>query len=292
MITFVSTIRIGLLTNGQPSCSLRSLTRVIGSSDKLIVLIALLLAPVASAWAQISPHNSKPEAPVDKSKLAKPAYTLRVNSDNVLSVSIASENAKLADIAAELSRRIKVPVALSPVMQKQTVTVNFADLLLEPAMQLLAPQVYIDYEVDAATASRPRPLGIFLYAYNEMPPAADAVVKAQSQSLLISGNTETDGTESDEEDPVHISYKNGNMSVKAKDQPLIDVVLDMAEEAGVQAEVPDKLTDTVSVDIKDRPLDQAFLAVSPDVRVFVRTDLFRATRTVLRIVVVAREEKP
>lgn len=266
---------------------------MIDKTDKLILLLVLLLAPAASAWAQSSSHDPKGEAPGDKSKLIKPAYTLRVNTDDALSISITSENAKLADLASELSRRLRIPVALSPVMQRQSVTVNFADLLLEPAMQLLAPQVYIDYEANSATASRPRPLGVFLYGYNEVPPATDAVVKGQSQSLLVAGNTETDGTElEDDEEPVQISYKNGNMSVKAKEQPLIDVVLDMAEEAGVPAEVPDNVNETVSVDVKDRPLDQAFLALSPNVQVYFRADLFRASRTVLRIVVVAREEKP
>src|SRR6185369_11471382 len=154
--------------------------------------------------------------PVAKTTDDKPEFTLQVNTENVLSISLKSENAKLSQVAAELSRKLKIPVTLSPVMARQRTEAKFNDLLLEPAMQLLAPYVYIDYEVESGPGAQPRPLGVFLYAHNEMPPATDAVVKASSQSFVVSGNTEKVDDEPDEDDPIQIRYKNGHMSVKAK----------------------------------------------------------------------------
>jgi type II secretory pathway component GspD/PulD (secretin) len=109
---------------------------------------------------------------------------------------------------------------------------------------------------------------------------------------VISGNTETVADQPDEDDPIQIRYKSGHISVKAKDQPLVDVVSEMAEEAGIPFEAPEGIKENVSVDIKDTALEQALLAVSPNVRVFFRRDLYRAENTVLRIVVVDPKKNP
>ncbi len=239
------------------------------------------------------PDTSKQEAaPAAKKDEGKPTFKLTVSDENILAISLHSENTRLADIAAELSRKLKIPVVLSAVMSRQKTGAKFSDLLLEPAMQLLAPCVFIDYEVDSAPGARPRPLGIFLNAYNELPPASNAVVKFKSQAFVISGNTETKPGEEDEDDPIKISYKNGSISVNAKDQNLLDVISDISEETGIPFEGPDDLDETVSVNIKDRPLEDALLQLSPNLKVYVRYDSQRGTRTVLRIVVVERTKNP
>lgn len=208
-----------------------------------------------------------------------------------MSISLNAENAKLSAIAAELSSKLKIPVKLSGVMEKQRSSAKYSDLLLEPAMQLLAPVVFIDYQIDSAPGAKPRPLGIFLLAYNEPPPAADAVVKSKSQAFVIMGNTEANGDdEADDSDPIQTSYKNGNLTAKAKDQPIVDVMFQIAYDAGVPFEGPEESKELVTINVKDRPLEQAVLDISPNLRLFVRADLFHATRTVLRIVVVDREK--
>lgn len=239
------------------------------------------------------PDIARPDAstPAKKDE-AKPTFKLTVSEENILAISLHSDNTRLSDIAAELSRKLKIPVILSPVMSRQKTGAKFSDLLLEPAMQLLAPIVFIDYEIESAPGAKPRPLGIFLNAYNEIPPAANAVVKFKSQSFVISGNTETKPDDPDEDDPVKIAYKNGNISVKAKDQPLLDVISDISEETGIPFDGPDDSEETVSVDIKDRPLEDAILQVSPNLKVYVRYDSQRGTRTVMRIVVVERTKNP
>ena len=250
--------------------------------------------PAAAAPTSANKAEERPEAASSTRKPdEKPAFTLQVAEEHVLSISLQAEGARLSEIAAELSRKLKIPVALSPVMVKQKSSAKFSDLLLEPAMQLLAPVVFIDYQVDSVPGARPRPLGVFLFAYNEQPPALDAVVKGKSQAFVISGNTESNGEDEDDDSyPIKTSFKNGNLTAKAKDQPLVEVMFDIAEEAGIPFEAPQESKELVTVNIKDRPLEEAVLEISPNIRLFVRADLFHASRTVLRIVVVEREKNP
>ena len=219
----------------------------------------------------------------------KPPFTLRVTVDQIIGISLRAENAKLTDIAADLSKKLKAPVALSPVMQKQRATIDFADVVLEPAMQLLAPLVYIDYEIDSAPGAHPRPVGIYLSAHNEPAPAINANVRSTSQAFVISGNTESES--SSEDDDIQISYRNGKLTLKAKDQPLLDVLSSISDETGVRLEAKDVTTETVSVNIKDLPLDEAILQVSPHLRLYLRADLFRNQRTPILIVLVEPEKK-
>ena len=237
------------------------------------------------------PAEKQSEKPADNPSEAKqkPPFELRVTSDQIIGISLRAENAKLTDIAADLSKKLKAPVALSPVMQKQRATINFADVVLEPAMQLLAPVVYIDYEIDSAPGAHPRPVGIYLSAHNEPAPAINANVRSTSQAFVISGNTESE--DSSEEDDIQISYRNGKLTLKAKDQPLLDVLSSISDETGVRLEAKDVTTETVSVNIKDLPLDEAILKVSPHLRLYLRADLYRNERTPLLIVLVQPEKK-
>ena len=263
-----------------------------GSRWVFLIICLLLLPNFAAAQTPEQKSQSPTESPSQAKKIdEKPPYTLKVNDEHILSVSLNAENAKLSAIAAELSGKLKIPVTLSRVMEKQRTSAKFGDLLLEPAMQLLAPVVFIDYQVDSVPGAKPRPLGIFLLAYNEPPPAADAVVKSKSQAFVMMGNTEDNGEdEADDSDPIQTSYKNGNLTAKAKDQPLVDVMFQIAYDAGVPFEGPEESKELVTINVKDRPLEQAVLDLSPNLRLFVRADLFHATRTVLRIVVVDREK--
>jgi len=237
------------------------------------------------------PAEKQSEKPADNPSESKqkPPFALRVTFDQIIGISLRAENAKLTDIAADLSKRLKAPVALSPVMQKQRATIDFVDVVLEPAMQLLAPVVYIDYEIDSAPGAYPRPVGIYLSAHNEPAPAINANVRSTSQAFVISGNTESE--DSSEEDDIQISYRNGKLTLKAKDQPLLDVLSSISEETGVRLEAKDVTTETVSVNIKDLPLDEAILKVSPHLRLYLRADLYRNQRTPLLIVLVQPEKK-
>ena len=262
----------------------------------LLAVVAVLTGSLKiSAQTRTPPAvgTAKAEATLSPKKdEAKPSFKLTVNEENVLAISLQAENSQLSEIAADLSRKLKIPVVLSPVMAKQRTGAKFTDLLLEPAMQLLAPVVFVDYEIDSAPGARPRPLGVFLNAYNETPPATNAVVKFKSQAFVISGNTEATADSTDENAPIKVSSKNGRISVTAKDQPLVDVMASIADEAGIPFEGPEESDETVSVDIKDRPLEDAILPISPNLQIYVRFDSEHATRTVLRMVVVVPQKKP
>ena len=258
---------------------------------KIFGLVGIVfLACLGPVWAQSPAQKPQTESAREAEKKEKPSFTLRITEENVIGISLKADKAKLSDVAAELSRKLKIPVVLSRVMQKQTVTTEYSELLLEPAMQLLAPIVFIDYEIKSAPGSKQRPLGIFLNAYNETPPAMDALVKGTSQAFVLSGNTEGDAA--DDEGPIHVSYRNELLTAKAKDQPLVDVLSDIADETEIPLEAPAESKELVTVDFKDRPVEEGVLTMSPNLRVYVRADLSRGKRTVLRIVVVEHEKKP
>jgi hypothetical protein len=237
------------------------------------------------------PAEKQSEKPADNQSepKQKPPFDLRITADQIIGISLRAENAKLTDIAADLSKKLKAPVALSPVMQKQRATIDFADVVLEPAMQLLAPVVYIDYEIDSAPGAHPRPVGIYLSAHNEPAPAINANVRSTSQAFVISGNTESE--DSSEDDDIQISYRNGRLTLKAKDQPLLDVLSSISDETGVRLEAKDVTSETVSVNIKDLPLDEAILKVSPHLRLYLRADLYRNQRTPILMVLVQPGKK-
>jgi hypothetical protein len=258
------------------------------------LLLAIVFLPLrAYSQADQPPAEKAPETKTEIKKPAdKPLFNLKISNEHVLAISLDADGVRLKDIAAELSRELKIPVILSPVMQKQTATAKYRDLLLEPAMQLLAPVVFIDYQIDSAPGARPKPLGIFLDAYNEPAPARDAVVKSNTQGFAVSGNTEDTGDEDDDSDPIKVSQRNGKLTAKAKEQPLLDVMSQIADEINVPFEGPEDSKELVTIDIKDQALEEAILHISPHIRLFVRADLFRATRTVLRIVVVPGDKSP
>ena len=129
-------------------------------------------------------------------------------------------------------------------MDKRLVSVEFSELTLEPAMQLLAPEVYIDYEIIAGVGTQPKPLGIFFFDYDQGEPPVNAVVPGSSQSLLIEGDTE-EGVEPRndeekkklEEEPLRIHFANNFLSVTAKRQPLTLVLLKIGDELGIQVDI-------------------------------------------------------
>ena len=61
---------------------------------------------------------------------------------------------------------LKVPVTLSPLLAKQTISLDFSGMNLEGALRLLAPQAYIDY-VAGGDDMQAKPLAIYLQGYNE-----------------------------------------------------------------------------------------------------------------------------
>ena len=224
---------------------------------------------------------------------SKQPFTLRVTNDQIIGISLKAQDVKLKEIAAELSRRLKIPILMTPIVEKHPITTNFSDLVLEPAMQMLAPQVYIDYEVDSTPGKQPRPLAIYLQGYNEPPPADNAVVRGNSDVMVIEGDTEDTGTDpkEKEEQELKVKYEKGLLSVNAKKQPLVVVLYAIANELNVPLEVKNEVTEPVNISIALTSVDSVLQQLGPNIRLYVRADLQLQERRPLRMVLVGPEKK-
>jgi len=220
----------------------------------------------------------------------KPGYTLSVKTEPLLNLSLKADKSSLAAIASDLSNRLKVPVMLGPTLKAEVVSIEFSELPLEAAVQLLAPHVFVDYEVETGSGSPPKPLGIFLFDTDQGEPPVTAVVPGTTQSILIEGDTE-EGVEPTtdeqkkklEEQPLRVQFRDGVMSVKAKKQPLVLVLLKIGEELGIPVDIQNQSNEIVDIEISKAPIEDALRRLSPSIRAFIRADLTRGDRRALRL---------
>jgi len=249
---------------------------------KFAALLLLLLALFTGASAQ---------QPADKKPVKKPSFTLTVKTRPILNLSLKAEKASMAEVAHELSQRLKIPVFLGPERQKELISIEFSELTLEPALQLMSPTVYVDYELDTGSTNPPKALGIFLFDLNQGEPPATAVVSGSNQTLLVEGNTE-DGVESEsdeakkkqEEQPLRVHYENGILTVKAKQQPLPLILVKIGEELGIPVDVQNERLDPIDADISKLPIEDVVRQLSPNIKLYYRADLTRAEKRALRLV--------
>ena len=256
------------------------------------MFFSLALAVVLQGMFLLTNAQPNPSQ-VDNSKKPVKRYTLKIQEGELVGVSLKANKARLSDVGAELATLLKTRVVLGPNMEKEAITVEFADLTVEQAVPLLAPHAYIDYEIRAG--ERPKALGIFLFANNDPDPSKTAVVTGSSEAMMIEGNTEdpTDASDSNaEEDPLQVELDGHYLTVKSKKQKLAAVVLTIAEVLEVPAEIKYDSSEIVDTEIKDVPFEDAIPRLSPNIRLYVRVDLTRVERKPLRLAVVAPPEKP
>ena len=265
----------------------------------LIVFVITTLS--ASAQQVAPPATQDPKQPPPVSQAAKkedkktgptkPTFTLSVKTQPILNISLKAEKTRLSEIGEALSRKLKIPVFVGAPMEKELVSTEFSELTLEPAMQLLAPAVYIDYEILTGSGAPARPLAIFFYAADQPEPSTTAVVTGSNQSILIEGDTE-EGTEpeteddkkKEEEQPLKVSFADDLLSVKAKKQPLALVLLKIGEELGIPVDIQGDAIETVDITLSKMPVEDVVRRLSPNVQLFLRADLSRAERRALRLV--------
>ena len=160
----------------------------------LIALLCFAAFLVSVAQRPAPATDTKPVAKDERHVDVKPGpklpYTLTVKTRPILNISLKAEKAKMSEVSQELSKKLKTPIFLGPERQNELITVEFSELTLEPALQLMSPTVYVDYEIDTGSGELPKPLGIFFYDANQSEPPANAVVTGTGQSMLIEGNTE------------------------------------------------------------------------------------------------------
>ncbi len=272
--------------------------RVLRISSKLgLSLISILLLSIPSFAQDVAKpeQNTKPapqeKQPFERTGEKKPDFELSVKAKPILNISLKAEKIKLVTIAAEMSKRLKTPIVVGASLQKEVVSIEFSELTLEPAMQLMAPAVYIDYEIDTGSSTQPKPLGIFFQDANSGEPPLSLAAQGPTQSILIEGDTE-DGvepqTEEDrkrlEEQPLRVQYQNNNLSVKAKKQPLALVLLKIGEELGIPVDIQVEPKDVIDAEITKLPVEDAIRKLSPNIRLFMRANLMHAERRALRLV--------
>lgn len=258
-----------------------------------VLAVLVCFASLTNALGQkpTTPEAGAKQAPKESKPAAKPSFVLAVKTRPILNISLKADKAKMSEVAGELSKKLKTPIFLGQQRQNELISIDFSELTLEPALQLLSPTVYVDYEIDTGSSALPKALGIYFYDANQGEPPLTAVVNRATQSFLIEGNTE-DGVEPAgdeekkkvEEQPLRVSFLNNTLTVKARKQPLPLVLLKIGEELGVPVDIQAQSVAIVDTEISKLPVEDAVRQLSPHIRLFVRADLTRAEKRVLRLV--------
>jgi hypothetical protein len=254
------------------------------------LLVGALLAPAAAAQ-QGAAGQGGAKPPAAPAKDAKP-WSVRMSQAAPHTFTVKAKEARLAEVAGEFSRLLKVPVTLSPLLEKQRVSVDFSGMNLEGALRLLAPHAYIDY-VAGGEDLQPQPLAVYLQGYNERPPSLTATVKGNSEAILIEGDTE-EGVGDEEtrkkkeaESPLRVTFTQRQLSVRARKQPLTVVLFKIASEIGVPFELRWESPELVDVEFDNYSIEQAVRTLSPSVRLYYRMDLQSFDVQPLRLALVA-----
>lgn len=255
--------------------------------------ISLTVLVCLASFATVDAQKATPqiEAKKETKAAAKAPFELSVKTRPLLNISLKAEKAKMSEVAQELSKRLKTPVFLGPERQNELLTIEFSQLTLEAALQLLSPTVFVDYEIDTSSAAPPKALGVFLFDANQGEPPMSAVVNNATQSMLIEGNTEDgvapaneDEKKKQEEQPLRVTLKNNLLSVKAIKQPLPVVLMKIGEELGIPVDIQQPGDSIIDTQISNLPVEDVVRQLSPNIRLFLRADLTRAERRALRLV--------
>ena len=247
--------------------------------------------PAAQDEKATATDKAEKQAPASagkaKSKEAKGKFTLKVASGPVRAVDLKANAALAAEIAGKLSKEFDIPVLLSPVMQKARVSIEFEGMPLEGAVRMIAPQPYADYEISGDGSTMAKIVALYLYALNEPPPSESAVVRGDSEAILISGNTE-EGTEAEakaeQETSLSVKFERNQFTVHAKKQPLTAVLYEIASKVDIPFEMKYDSSEIVNVDLNNATMEQVVRTLSPNIRLYQRTDLQTYETKPLRLV--------
>ncbi len=244
--------------------------------------------PQETKPGQKSPTQPAANTQLAKSKETKGTFKLKVANGAVRAVDLKADHAQVAEIAAQLGKDFDVPVLLSPVMQKAKVTVDFVEMPLETALRMIASQPFVDYELSGDGSMLPKVVAIYLYAVNEPPPAESAVVRGDSEAILISGDTE-EGTEAEsekdkQEKALSVKMERNQLTVHARKQPLTAVLYEIANKVDIPFEMKYDSNEVVNLDMSNATMEQVVRALSPNIRLYQRIDLQTYETRPLRLV--------
>ncbi len=252
------------------------------------LLFTLCFVSLTQVYGQNSPGVKKADA---KAGIEKGKWHLSASKTNPQTFSVKAHQAPLADVVNEFSKILKVPFNISPSMSGQVIDLDVSNLALEPTLRLLAPKVYVDYEVGGGM-TQPKLLGVFLHNLTDKQPSPHANIKHQSETILIEGDTE-EGTEEYEkrkeveEQELKVRYENNQLSVVARKKPLVLVLYKIASELNIPFDLRYESAEVINVDFKNYPLDVAIRNLAPVARLYYRADLQTSEIQPVRIAVVA-----
>jgi hypothetical protein len=152
---------------------------------------------------------------------------------------------------------------------------------------MIAPQPYVDYEVTGDGSAPPKIVAIYLYAMNEPPPGDAEVVRGDSEALLIEGNTDDVDTESErdkQEKTLSVKVERNQVTLHAKRQPLTAVLFEIANKVDIPFEMKYDSSELVDLDLSNATMEQVVRSLSPNIRLYQRTDLQTYETRPLRIV--------
>ncbi|HEX8355407.1 MAG TPA: hypothetical protein VF611_21045, partial [Pyrinomonadaceae bacterium] len=129
--------------------------------------LALALTPATIFADQKAGAEAKP-APAAQStpKAAAKPWSVRMSKGAPYTFTVKAKEAALPEITGELSRLLKVPFTLSPLLTKQKVTLEFGGLNLDATLRMLAPQSYVDYVAGGEGGDEPKALAVYLQGLN------------------------------------------------------------------------------------------------------------------------------
>lgn len=261
--------------------------------QRWICRFAVLLIAISGLAGMASGQTTKNAT--TKRNPAEPGFSLRISSADSLVISLKADNTPLANIAGELSKKLQVPVHLGASVAKVAVTADFKRVMLEPALNILAPAVYVDYEIKYAPGQQPRAVRIYLGGYADPVPDINSTLQKTSHVFLIEGNTEDVSPEpvgaKKTDKSLTVTYKGDALTIKAKQQPLSVILSRVAQVLDIPLDIKEPADDLVDIDLDQLPLEDAVSRLAPNVRLYVRADLQRVRRTPFQIVLLARNRR-
>jgi len=251
------------------------------------LLIAAVLAMPGVSVAQQRTTKKRGVVSASGKQPAKPKLFVKATSKAPFLITLRAVDAPLVSVAARISEQTRIPIELSPVMQAQRVTLNFKGIDLESLVRNVAPQPFIDYVVSGDPKEpQQKIVAIYLHAYNEDPPGASVATRDNFEAFILEANTDPDpedeakaaAEEADKKPILEVGYEKSLLSVSARHQPLTAVLYKIAELIKVPFDMQYVSVEFVDINFKDYALQDAVRSLSPQVRLYIRTD-FQANET-------------
>ena len=258
----------------------------------------------------LSAAIAQPSAPTkDRVPRQVPGLTLSLHGARAAQTAdISAEKVSVKVLIERLREELKIPIQASSLITSQTIDLSPRRVSLPVLLGYLAPIVLAD--VEAAPGETGTWKALHLLAQNDKEPPPPL---SQTGFLLMAGVINEDGTiteptEADakqDESPspaddspgkplLAVSVRNGAATVKARQQPVIAILNQIASKAGVPFDLrgqPDMTL--IDIEFKDVPLrDVPTALAAPDVRMVLRRNLVTGDEMVRGFLVVAPQPAP